>query len=107
MRARLVDSQVISSSVNSSSLLVKHLFLAAIQLVVTGSSSPVASMKIQVSEDNENWEDLSGSETNISGDGNEIISVSDFSYHWLRLSFSVTSGSFTASVIVGGKEIRV
>lgn len=60
MRARLVDAQFISSDVNSSSLLVKYFFLAAVQIVVTSASSPVASMKIQVSEDNVNWETLAG-----------------------------------------------
>lgn len=106
MRSLALESQSVSADLASTAVSTRYVDLLAVQVNITAVSSPVATGKLQVSEDNSNWSDVDGSSFNISAIGTHSISVSDFAHRWVRASFAVTSGTFTAEVLIAGKERR-
>lgn len=104
LKQEALSSQSISADTNSSSISCKYVDLLSVQVDISSASSPSATVKLQASNDNSNWVDIDGSSVSITADGTEIISVSDFSHRWVRAAFTVSSGSFTAQVLVSGKE---
>lgn len=104
MRVKILPATSITAPVSTDSVSMRYINDVSAQIVVTAASSPgTASVKLQASNDNTNWVDV-GSATNITTNTTILLEDTDVSYAFLRVTFAIASGSFTAEVIVSGKE---
>lgn len=71
---------------------------------VTPTSIAGASVKVQGSNDNSNFVDISGTSTNITATGNILTIVTDAGYRWARVVYTMTAGQISMDTIVAGKE---
>lgn len=99
----LSSSQSMAASFNSSSQQLLFVAMASIQAVFTGA--PVGSFKLQISNDNSNWTDYSGSDYEISAAGNYvwILAVTPFAY--VRVVYTRTSGTGSCTISCYGKGV--
>lgn len=106
-KAVILSSQTVNSATNSTSTKLKYIETFAVQVDISSSSSPSgASVKLQASNDDSNWIDISGTSNNITADGNILINVTDAGYKYVRAAFAISSGSFVAVATITGKENR-
>lgn len=72
-------------------------------VILTGASSPSGSFVVQASNDNANWEDVSGGTVAISGNATALLNFTDQYYAFTRLKFTLASGSVNAKVMFAAK----
>lgn len=63
-----------------------------------------ANVKLQKSNDNSNWVD-EGSATNITADGNVFLEKVDPASKFMRVAYTLTAGSLSASNVIIGKGL--
>ncbi len=101
LRNQNIDAAVsIGASVNGTAVRVDRQFEGfALQAVVSASSSPVGSIKLQASIDTgdtaTNWADIGGTTAAITGDGVTMWSIGRHHFKWIRTVYTRTSGSAT------------
>lgn len=82
----------------------KFVLYASVQSTFSGGGAPLGVLKVQASNDQpstgdpQNWSDIAGITVNISADGVFFIPKFDLSYEWIRLVYTRTSGTGTASI---------
>ena len=104
-KATILTSQTLSAATNTVSTRLRYIKGASVQVSVSAVSSPVGqSVKLQASNDNTNWVDISGTANNITAISEIMMNVSDIGFKWLRAAFLRTSGTVTVSAIIVGKE---
>lgn len=101
---QVTDSRSITATVNLDSVELYKCSEYSVQLNITNSSSADIEFKVQVSNDNTNFVDLTDSELAITADVIHLLEVVAVSYKFMRVTFTRTSGSFTAETIVSIKE---
>lgn len=74
------------------------------QVTVSSGSTPNVTVKLQVSDDNTNWVDISGATTTISSDTTDIIEVNNVASRYVRVVETVNSGSGNIKILLAGKE---
>lgn len=102
-----------SGNINGSPIAGDQLFALSVQGVISAASSPVGTLKIQVSNDQglpgagvngtptiTNWSDLSGASVAVSASGAVLIPKTDLCYRWFRVVYSFTSGNCTVNANV-------
>jgi len=99
------DSQVLTSTTNTTTKDVYNCDRYAIQADYTGTFS--GSLKLQVSNDEAdsvvNWVDLTGSSIAITSAGSYIWNVKQVAYRAVRVVYTYTSGSVTLSLSITNK----
>lgn len=109
MAINSLPAQVMASSVsmgatfNSSSAKVSNVVGYSIQSVWSGGGSPVGTLKLQASNDDTNWSDITGATFSVSADGNNVFNVADCFYNFVRLVYTRTSGTGTLSASLVSK----
>lgn len=108
MRYLLLDTTSIDEATNTvSSPNLRRVKDLSAQIVVTAASTPSsASATLQKSNDGTNWVDVA-SATSISANGTIMIEDSDVGYSFARVAFAISSGSFSARVLLSGQEVDV
>lgn len=107
-KEQILSSQTISSNTNSSVVNLRLIDNYAVQVNVTAVSSPSGgNVKLQGSNDNSNWSDLSGTSNSISATGTILINRVDDGFKYIRAVFEISSGSYTADAVLTGRERKV
>lgn len=115
IRRRLLNAQSMGATFNSSPTNIERMDNVSIQTNVSGSSSPVGTFKVQVSNDYEqdadgtvraagNWIDVTGLSQAISGDTQILFELALTAAAWVRLVYTRTSGTATANAYLVAKE---
>jgi hypothetical protein len=95
-----------TSVINSTAVNISGVLGYSIQAIWTAGSTPVGVLKLQGSNDNSNWSDISGATSNVSGNtGNSVFNASGVYYNYVRLVYTNTSGTGTldASLVTKGQ----
>jgi hypothetical protein len=108
----LLDTTEITSATNSASQLLRYADNCAVQIITSvvgedAEAPDTASVKLQASNDNVNWSDISNTTNNITAVGNIVINLQDIGYKWIRAVFAIADGTMTCKVIATGKERKV
>jgi hypothetical protein len=90
-----------------------HIITYAIQIVVSGGTSPTGSFILQGSNDNTevpgnvvNWATVPNATIAITDNGTVFFNVTDAGYKWVRVFYDFTSGTGTASYSrINGKGV--
>lgn len=107
-KVKLLESAVISSATNSASQKLRYIRDLSVQIIISAVDTPVsASVKLQASNDDTNYSDISGTSSAISATGNVLINVDGAGYKYIRAVFAISSGTITAEVIFVGKEYDI
>lgn len=103
-----ISSADITSNQTSAAIESEYLFQASAHVIMTGSS-PVGTVKIQISNDKPgpagnpvNWVDLSGASVAINATGGFLIPKTEICYAWIRFFWTFTSGTGTVTVKMQG-----
>lgn len=102
----------LTATANSSQINLQHILGFCIQVVWSGGTSPVGSIKIQASCDNltqsggiipaavTNWTDIGGTDTALSGNsGTILINLENVYFDFARVVYTRTSGTATTCAI--------
>lgn len=101
LRNFVVDSAVsLGASADGTAIPVdKNIEGFCIAAVISSSSSPVGTLKLQACIDTgstpTNWADISDSSTSAIADGTILWNIDAHSYKWVRTVYTRTSGSAT------------
>lgn len=107
-KVKLFESAVIAGATNSISQRLRYIRDLSVQIIISAVSSPSgASVKLQASNDDINYTDISGTSSAISATGNILINVDGAGYKYIRAVFAIASGTITAEVIFVGKEHNI
>ena len=108
-KAQILSSQQIDQdTLSTESTNLRYIDNYAVQVDVTAVNSPTDfSVKLQGSNDDEHWNDISGTSNNITGTGPILINQVDDGFKYVRAQFNRTSGTVTASILITGRERRV
>ena len=71
---------------------------------LTPAAISSSTVKVQGSNDETNWVDISGATANITATGSLLINVADVGYRWIRPVYTITTGQVSVSTLVTGKE---
>ena len=89
-------SQSMATDLVSDAYNVKFCEGYCVHFVWSAGATPIGSVKIQVSIDKVNWEDLEDSPQEVTGNtGSQMIDVVEHNYSWVRFAYTRTSGSGT------------
>ena len=84
----------LGASFDSASFLVERMSGFALQAIWSDGSSPVGTLKLQASNDDSNWEDITGATFSVSGNsGHSMINVAEVFYTYVRAVYTRSSGS--------------
>lgn len=100
---KMVDAGDMSSDVTSEVVNVEYMDNVGIQAVYSGS--PVGDLKIEVSQDETNWDELTSVTVNISAAGSSTINLNQVPFAYIRVFYDSTSGSGSLTVTLTAKEI--
>ncbi len=103
---------VLDANANSEPLWVGTSFVASLQIVSTGTAptgtfkvqascdpgQPNAQAKTQQSADVTNWSDVANATAAITAAGTSRIDLSDMGYTWVRVVWTSTSGTGSATI---------
>ncbi len=78
----------------------------SIQAVFTGSNV-VGTFKLQMSDDNATWIDISGKSTSVTSSTSTVLADSGASYRYVRFQWSYGSGTGNLSVFAIVKQNQV
>lgn len=111
-KSLLLDTTEITSATSSASQSLKFADNCAFQIITSevgeDTEAPVsANVRLQASNDNVNWSDISNTTNNITAVGNIVINLQDVGYKWIRATFAIADGSITCKVLATGKEREV
>lgn len=107
-RKEIRASAVIDEAENTDSISLRYIDSFSVAVDVTDDSSPSGIVaKVQASNDDSNWVDISGASATLSATGNYLIEVDNCAYRWARVAITRSSGSVTASIIFNGSEREV
>lgn len=98
----LVNAVSMATSITSSVQGMQNYHFIYIQAVFTGS--PVGTFTIQSSNDQTNWDTISGSSVAISAAGSQSWNICNIGYPYLRVVYTRTSGSGSLTVTGFGKD---
>ncbi len=107
-----IQAVSLAASFDATGTLVDDNESTSIQFVWSDGSSPVGTVKLQISNDLKdkvadvtNWTDVTGSSSAVSGNSGSIAWNVDHAYRFIRMVYTRTSGSATGSVQVQSKSI--
>lgn len=86
----------------SNALDYSYLVRGSIQALVSGA--PVGTLKVQVSNNAQDWEDVPSLTQAIAAAGNYVIRFCGMNERFLRVYYSRTSGDGTINIWVSGKS---
>lgn len=105
MRVNILNVTSQAASVNTRSQMIGRCENVAVQVITSNQSSANYAFKLQSSNDNSNWTDISGATATITADGADMINVSAAGYKWIRGVFTRTTGTADFVVNVSGTEV--
>lgn len=100
----LIKDTAAAATTNHTGVKVRKIDLISCAATVSSGSTPNITVKLQASDDNTNWVDISGASSTITSDTTDIIEVADFASKWIRVVETVNSGSGDIKIILSGKE---
>lgn len=108
-KAQMLASQVVDQdTLSTESTNLRYIDNYAVQVHTSAVSSPVGfSVKLQGSNDDTNWVDISGTSNNVTGTGTIIINRVDDGFKYVRAQVNRTSGTITSSILITGRERRI
>lgn len=93
-----------ASTITTSSQSLNQIFSYSIQAVYTGA--PDGTIKLQASNDNSNWVDVTSSSVALTSSGNGIWNVSGSNYQYVRVKYTDGgvggTGALTVLVFIRG-----
>lgn len=93
----VIDETDVSADVRSEVIDATNVYLITAQATSTGTVS--ATLKVEVSNDNENFVELASPTVAVSGAGSVVLEKADFGFKYFRLFLDVASASAGAPVI--------
>jgi len=100
---QLVSAGNLASNITSAAQQLNQMLMCSIQAVWSGSS-PSGTLKLQISNDDSNWTDYSGSSQSVSGNTGSIMwNMSATPFPWIRVVYTAVSGTGSLNVTVNGK----
>lgn len=103
LNSSIVSNGDMSADITSSVIEIKEARSYCIQTVYSGT--PTGTLKVQGSNDNTNWSDVSGLSVSLSGSsGSSLLSDAAPAYAYVRLFYDATSGSGTLNAILNAKR---
>lgn len=99
--AVMQEATSMATTITGSSFNIATYGTVAVQAVYSGS--PNGTLKLQCSNDNSNWSDISGASSSVSSAGNTVFNLTDAGYAFIRLIYTFVSGSGSLSATVNGK----
>lgn len=99
----LASATSMGASFNSASQQLVQEVVCCIQAVFTGT--PNGTFKLQISNDNTNWSDYTGSDYAITTAGNVAWNVSNIGFNYLRVVYTRSSGTGSCSITISGKGV--
>lgn len=100
---QLVTDQSMGADFTSDSQQMVNMAMGSIFAMWSGT--PNGSLKLQISNDNENWTDYTDSDYALTVPGSVMWNLSSIGYQYLRVVYTRTSGTGTLNVTVSGKGI--
>lgn len=100
---QLVSAHSMAESYTSPSQSLNQTSMCCVQAVFSGV--PVGSLKLQISNDNSNWSDYTGSDYAVTTAGNVSWNVSNIGFQYIRVVYTRTSGTGSLSITVNGKGV--
>lgn len=104
---KILDAQSMGASFQSSSVDVSKVDLVSVQIVWSGGGSPNGSFEVQVSNDDlagVTWTTYPSSAIAITTDGDLIYNVANLGSKWVRIAYTRTSGTGSATAMLVTKE---
>jgi hypothetical protein len=101
---QLMTAGDMSGSLASASQQLTQMAMCAIQASWSGSS-PVGSLKLQISNDNTIWSDYTGSDVAVNGNGNFMWNILSTAFPYVRVAYTFTSGTGSLTIKVNGKGV--
>lgn len=101
---QLLSNGSLSGNLISPSQQLTQMAMCSIQASWSGSS-PVGSLRLQISNNNTVWSDYTGSGVAVNGDGNFLWNLINTAFQYVRVVYSFTSGTGTLSITVNGKGV--
>lgn len=103
LNSTLVSAVSMGANITSSSLDLNEANTYCAQLIYTGT--PTGTLKLQGSNDNSNWTDISGKSVALAGSaGSSFLSDTGFGYGFLRIVYTFTSGTGSLTATVNAKR---
>lgn len=94
-------SGVMSADITSGSLDVSWFTRVSVQVLWSAGSSPVGNVYVQGSNDDSNFENITGANFALSGNsGSQLIELDDCAFAYVRVFYDRTSGDGTMDKIV-------
>jgi hypothetical protein len=104
LRAKLLEVTGQNVTVSTSSYLAGLCETLTIQVITANQSSVNFAVTVSGSNDNTNFDDISGAAATITTNGSKSITVADFGHKWIRATLTRTGGSADFTVRLSGKE---
>jgi hypothetical protein len=105
---KVLTDEDMSADFVSDPILIDQIFGYSFQAIFSGS--PDGSFKLQASNDDvsrpqnvSNWTDIAGTALVITVDGDAMWNVTNAFYKWVRISWTVLSGTGSCSVTYASK----
>lgn len=106
----IISAQSMGASFNGDAVYVGDAPGFSIQGVISGSSSPVGTLKLQASNDLEsgsvtNFTDIPDSDIAVTGDAVDMWDVMEHQYKWVRVVYTRTSGTATYNARINKNDL--
>lgn len=102
----LISGGDMSGNITSSAFSIRYSDNVGVQFIWASGSSPVGIVQVQGTIDGSNWSDLLTSAGSVSGNsGSFLINLNQVPYDQIRIVYTRTSGSATATGYVMSKQI--
>lgn len=88
-------SRSMGATFNGNAVSVARASSFSVQPVWSGGGAPAGTLKLQYSNDNTNWDDISGQTFAVAADGNKMFTVNNVNYNFVRLVYTRTGGTGT------------
>lgn len=105
MRAKLLEVTAQAATVTSSVQDISLVEAFSVQIVTANQSSANFAAAVEVSNDNSNWDAVSGAAATITANGSDMIPVSSAPYKYARVTLTRTGGSADFTVRIFGTEV--
>lgn len=105
MRAKILEVTSQAATVSSSSHDISLCEAFSVQIITANQSSANYSAQVEVSNDDSNWDAVSGATATITADGSDTIAVSSAPYKYARVTLTRTAGTADFTIRIFGTEV--
>lgn len=111
-KAQILSSTQLNSSGDTSTTVTNlryiYNYCVHVNITAAANTSGPPTVKLQGSNDNSNWADISGTSNNITGTGTILINRVDDAFKYVKAVFTLGgSDDITVDVLITGREQKV